>query len=235
MRKLLFMASLLLAATAASASPFLELSNLRVEAIDLNQDDALGANFNFEVERVGLEAVVLENGSFNYEQLVLGRDDSGTVKLVRPFGTAHASYDGNAARVSMEQTNGMFRNHAGMGGAFTVGAFTRLVFTVDYAGLGGYDLGYVAQNGFWHVNNSDWSFNEVLYLPGIADGAVQAGVFSFVFDNYSAENASGSAYVAIAQYAYPVTAPAVDVSEPASIGLLLAGLGGLVAVRRRRG
>ena len=234
MRKLLFLASLLMAATTASASPFLELSNFRVEAVDLNQDDALGASFNFQFEHVGIEAVVLENGNFVSDQLTLDHNDTGAVQVARPFGTAKASYDGNTARVTMEQTDGMFRNYAGIGVGFTAGAFTRLVFTVDYAGLGGYDLGYVAQNGFWHVMTSDWSFNDMLYLPVFGPGDVMTGALSFVFDNNSSEDASGYAYASIAQYAYALPAPSVEVPEPGSIGLLLAGMAGAAAVRRRR-
>jgi hypothetical protein len=233
MRKSLMIAGCLLASSAASAAPFMQLSNFRVEAIDLRPDDGLDASYTFAFNPGWLSARVLDTAPDNWHMLDVGHDATGSVSVTRSTGVVTSSYDGNTARTEINHIDGAFLGSATMGAAFSAGAYTRLVFTVDYAGMASYIPAQVGLTGMWQVATDDWSYFDTKYMGSVGVDAVTTGVFSIDFDNLGDTTLFGHAYASAMSYGHARQAPA-DVPEPGTIGLMLAGLAGIGTLRRRR-
>lgn len=234
MRKFVVTAGLLLASLSASAAPipFLELSNFRVEVSDLNAGDGIDAGYTLTTRNSFVFANVNFDPLFN-SNLDLLPGETGSVALNHPLSRPSASFDGNTYRTSIDHINAWTRAQAGTWHTFSATPFTRLTFLYDYAGLNSPDPAKVHSTGMMHIYSNDLSSNIEGYLSDLPYQLPAKGIFSLDFETGADGVMDMTLFTELSTFGWGFQVPANPVPAPGSIALLLAGLAGLVAVRRK--
>lgn len=235
MRKFVVTAALLLASLSASAAPipFLELSNFRVEVSDLNAGDGIDAGYTL----TPLSAFVFANVNFDplfdsHRTLLPG--ETGSVALDHPLSRPSASFDGATYRTAIDHSNAMTRAEAGAWHTFSATPFTRLTFLYDYAGLNSSAPADVRSVGMMNLYSSDFGNMITAYLTDFSKELPEHGSFSLAFETGADGAMDMRLFTQLTTYGFgSVPPPPNPVPAPGSIALLLAGLAGLVMVRRQ--
>lgn len=236
MHKLLFLTCLALASQAAQAAPipFMELSNFRVDARPGSYQQ-VGAGTFFQLYHKS-------PGAFWFDSLYGDRQDlaPAVLQMVKPTGTATASFDGNALRTTVDHSDDPFAAMASYIYEFSALPGAQLAFSFDWAGknlarANGANVSSHADMMLYHVDQ----WGERQWWSGVAmDGLIgkdaASGVFSYAMSNQYQDQQRWTLVASIYTSGVPKAVPAATVPVPATFGLMLAGLAGMGALRRRR-
>ena len=240
MRKLIITSLAALASSAALAMPsgFLEVSNLKYEVTDLRPDDGIEANvlvagnfLSLYAARWGVSGADLIDSQYGVDQ--------GAASVATNYGYGKASYDGNAYRTEVSYEAESLNTSAFLFNYFRLDPGARVTFSFDWIGSNG----FAEEPGFRFLSVGSWAevYTSIANQDSIysyaslgSSNQLESGTMSITLesgDDYlsgylSMQSRTGSAYVS-------PPADSVDVAEPSAVGLMLAGLAGLAALRRR--
>lgn len=226
------------AATQAHAAPmtYSQLSNFAVAVSDLTPDDGVGPSFSFT-------SGIINSAGYSYQKEWLGPVDSsaylsGDVQQQAAFaqGGTSTSASANGYNLATEASvaKGSIHGQAGFFQYFTLGANTKVTFSIDWSAF--------TENTFPLGNLSGAALT--IMLNGVDEYFMANRATDPFHTNYGESltvevnsgptGFTGYVYGTNSSGAYSTASDPQSVTEPGTFGVMLGGLAALAALRRRR-
>ncbi len=230
-----------LTSTSAVAGPlgYFQFSNLQATVTDLAPDDGVNAAISFEPFRHYAAVARATDGSSHVLKSYWG-SAPGAVSVNTGEGMAGGRADGSVFRSEVAPVEGEWHSWYDIFADFTLTPNSRVTFSFDWEMLSvlplrSTDPEVAVRNwGVLSFLSEDRQRFALQSVPSYERNGHSSGKLALTIEA-GAQGEAGMFSAAADSLGYEFAAPAPsDVPEPASYGLMLAGLAALAAMRRRR-